>query len=96
MARKVRQIRRKGKEIGPVSVPLSAAPDIDSRVALIQALIPVGLERVHELLQVEVERLAGKWYQREGRQPGSVRWTPQPGSIYLADRKIPIRVPRGR
>lgn len=96
MARKVRQIRRKGKQIGPVSVPVSAAPDIDSRVALIQALIPVGLERVHELLQEEVERLAGKWYQREGRQPGYVRWTPQPGSIYLADQKIPITVPRVR
>ena len=96
MARKVRQIRRKGKQVGPVPVPVSAAPDIDARVALIQALIPVGLERVHELLQEEVEHLAGQWYQREGRQPGYVRWTPQRGSIYLADQKIPITVPRVR
>ena len=96
MARKVRQIRRKGKQVGPVPVPVSAAPDIDARVALIQALIPVGLERVHELLQEEVEHLAGQWYQREGRQPGYVRWTPQRGSIYLADQKIPIMVPRVR
>jgi transposase-like protein len=96
MARKVRQIRRKGKHVGPVPVPVTAAPDIDSRVALIQALIPVGLERVHELLQEEVEHLAGKWYQREGRQPGYVRWTSQRGSIYLADQKLPITVPRVR
>ena len=96
MARKVRQIRRKGKQVGPVPVPVTAAPDIDARVALIQALIPVGLERVHELLQEEVEHLAGQWYQREGRQPGYVRWTPQRGSIYLADQKIPITVPRVR
>ena len=96
MARKVRQIRRKGKQVGPVPVPVSAAPDIDARVALIQALIPVGLERVHELLQEEVEHLAGQWYQREGRRPGYVRWTPQRGSIYLADQKIPIMVPRVR
>ena len=96
MARKVRQIRRKGKQVGPVPVPVSAAPDIDARVALIQALIPVGLERVHELLQEEVEHLAGQWYQRVGRQPGYVRWTPQRGSIYLADQKIPITVPRVR
>ena len=96
MARKVRQIRRKGKQVGPVPVPVTAAPDIDARVALIQALIPVGLERVHELLQEEVEHLAGPWYQREGRQPGYVRWTPQRGSIYLADQKIPIMVPRVR
>src|SRR5712692_11395859 len=96
MARKVRQIRRKGKHVGPVPVPVTAAPDIDSRVALIQALIPVGLERVHELLQEEVEQVAGQWYQRQGRQPGYVRWTPQRGSIYLADQKIPISVPRVR
>jgi len=96
MARKVRQIRRKGKQVGPVPVPVSAAPDIDARVALIQALIPVGLERVHERLQEEVEHLAGQWSQREGRQPGYVRWTPQRGSIYLADQKIPITVPRVR
>ena len=96
MARKVRQIRRKGKHVRPVPVPVTAAPDIDSRVALIQALIPVGLERVHELLQEEVEHLAGKWYQREGRQPGYVRWTSQRGSIYLADQKLPITVPRVR
>jgi len=96
MARKVRQIRRKGKHVGPVPVPVTAAPDIDARVALIQALIPVGLERVHELLQEEVEHLAGKWYQREGRQPGYVRWTSQRGSIYLADQKLPITVPRVR
>ena len=96
MARKVRQIRRKGKQVGPVPVPVTAAPDIDARVALIQALIPVGLERVHELLQEEVEHLAGQWYQREGRRPGYVRWTPQRGSIYLADQKIPITVPRVR
>jgi len=96
MARKVRQIRRKGKHVGPVPVPVTAAPDIDARVALIQALIPVGLERVRELLQEEVEHLAGQWYQREGRQPGYVRWTSQRGSIYLADQKLPITVPRVR
>jgi putative transposase len=96
MARKVRQIQRKGKHVGPVPVPVTAAPDIDARVALIQALIPVGLERVHELLQEEVEHLAGQWYQREGRQPGYVRWTSQRGSIYLADQKLPITVPRVR
>jgi len=33
--------------------------DLDVRISLIQALIPVGLERVGELLQEEVTRLAG-------------------------------------
>jgi putative transposase len=96
MARKVRQIGRKGKDVSLRTVPVRAAPDLDTRVALIQALIPVALDRVHEALQEEVQSLAGDRYARAGRQPGHVRWTPQPGSIYLADQKIPLQVPRVR
>jgi len=96
MACKVRQIRRKGKDVGIVSVPKTAAPDMEARVALIQALIPVALDRVYEELKADVERLAGARYQRDGRPPGHVRWTSQRGSIYLADQKIPIQVPRVR
>lgn len=96
MARKVRQIRRKGKDVGVVPVPVRTAPDIDTRVALIQALIPVALENVHQALKDDVEWLAGARYVRTGRQPGHVRWTRQRGSIYLADQKIPIEVPRVR
>jgi putative transposase len=96
MARKVRQVRQKGKHIGSVAVPKTAAPDVEARAALIQALIPVALDRVREELQAEVERLAGKRYERRGRPPGHVRWTAQRGSIYLADQKIPIQVPRVR
>src|SRR6202521_2978248 len=96
MARKVRQMRRKGKQVGLVPALVTTAPDLDARVALIQALIPVALDRVDEELQADVERLAGKRYMREGRQPGHVRWAAQRGSIYLADQKIPIQVPRVR
>jgi len=96
MARKVRQIRRKGKHVGVVPVPGTTAPDLDIRLALIQALIPVALERVQEELTREVETLAGARYARTGRRLGHVRWTRQRGSIYLADQKIPIEVPRVR
>ncbi len=96
MTRKVRQIRRKGKDVGIVTVPKTAAPDLEARVALIQALIPVALDRVHEELQADVARLAGERYARDGRRPGHVRWTAQRGSIYLADQKLPIQVPRVR
>lgn len=96
MARKVRQIRRKGKDLGVVPVPVRTAPDIDTRVALIQALIPVALEKVQQELKEDVEWLAGARYVRAGRQPGHVRWTRQRGSIYLADQKLPIAVPRVR
>ena len=96
MARKVRQMRGKRNHVGLVPVPATAAPDLDTRIALIQALIPVALEKVHAELQADVERLAGERYVREGRLPGHVRWTPQRGSIYLADQKIPLAVPRVR
>jgi len=96
MARKVRQSRQKGKHLGMAPVPVTAAPDVDTRVALIQALIPVALEKVYEELTREVKSLAGERYARTGRQPGCVRWAGQPGSIYLADQKIPIHVPRVR
>lgn len=96
MARKVRQIRQKGKHVGIVPVAQTAAPDVEARAAVIQALIPVALDRVREELQADVERLAGKRYERAGRPRGHVRWTAQRGSIYLADQKIPIQVPRVR
>jgi putative transposase len=96
MARKVRQMRRKGKHVGLVPAPVTTAPDIDARVALIQALIPVALDKVMEELQADVERLAGTRYARDGRLPGHVRWTRQRGSVYLADQKLPIEVPRVR
>jgi putative transposase len=96
MTRKVRQIRRKGKDLGMVPVPSTDAPNLDARIALIQALIPVALEKVQAELQADVKRLAGERYVRAGRLPGHVRWTPQRGSIYLADQKIPIEVPRVR
>jgi transposase-like protein len=96
MARKVRQIRGKGNHVSLVPVPSMAAPDLDTRIALIQALIPVALEKVHAELQADVARLAGERYVREGRRPGHVRWTAQRGSIYLADQKIPLVVPRVR
>jgi len=69
---------------------------LDAKVALIQALIPVGLQAVHELLNAEVVRLAGERHQRTGRQPGCVRWGQQRGSIYLADQKLPLTHTRVR
>jgi putative transposase len=74
---------------------LMQAGEIDSRIELIQALIPLGLLAVEEMLQAEVAQLAGARYQRQGQKRG-VRWGSQPGSIYLADQKLPVSVPRVR
>ncbi len=70
--------------------------EVDSRVELIQALIPLGLAAVEDALSWEVRRLAGERYQRPGRPPGQVRWGRQRGSVYLLDQKVPLVVPRVR
>ena len=62
-------------------------------ISLVQALIPIALERVNELLKQEVENLAGERY-KHGKL--NTRWGSQWGSIYLRDQKIPIKVPRIR
>jgi len=66
---------------------------LDVRVGLIQALIPLGLKQVGEVLQEEVERMAGE-KGKHGKE--NVRWGKQAGSIYLRDQKLPIDVPRVR
>lgn len=71
--------------------------NVDTRVALIQALIPVALQYVNELLQQEVEQLAGPRYSRQKDEAGgNYRWGPQTGSVYLGEQKVPLKVPRVR
>ena len=70
--------------------------DEDAKVALLQALIPLGLAAVQEALAAEVTRLAGPKWQRTGGQPGVVRWTKEPRSVYLLDQKLPITHQRVR
>ena len=61
---------------------------------LIQALIPIGLEAVNELLQQEVVSLVGAHYSRgEGDY---ARWGRQQGSVYLGDHKLAVTVSRVR
>jgi len=67
--------------------------DIDVKVALIQELIPIGIEVVKMELEREVERLAGERY-RHGKK--YTRWGKQGGSVYLLEQKVPIEVPRVR
>lgn len=69
---------------------------IDVRVALIQALIPLGLDAVNDLLQEEVKHLAGERYSRKDPDQTYRRWGRQKGSVYLSDQKMPIAVPRVR
>jgi len=93
--RKVLRIGEKGKvKLGVEE--REATRDLQAKVALIQDLIPLGLEAVAGILTQEVEELAGSRYSREGGKPGYSRWGSQRGSVYLADQKLPISRPRVR
>lgn len=65
----------------------------ESRMAAIQALIPIGLAVVEKELQREVKELVGERYSRGG---GTKRWGENPGSVYLGDQKVKVAVPRVR
>jgi putative transposase len=92
IGRGVKASRARVKEICELS---RGSMVVDVKAELIQALIPIGLWHVKELLEEEVKQLAGERYQRGGL-PGHDRWGKQGGSIYLGDQKLPIEVPRVR
>ena len=89
----MRRVRRRPPRSQPTPQLPLAIEDGTVSLAMIQALIPLGLQAVGEALEYEVAVLAGPRYQRGSPM---VRWGRQPGSIYLADQKLPIAVPRVR
>ncbi|MFQ5896134.1 MAG: transposase [Nitrospinota bacterium] len=89
--------RRKGRRMGEprvVSREEVEGLDLDIRVELIRALIPLGLLGVHEMLKGELEGLAGARYARKAGGPR--RHGSNPGSVRLAGQWVPVRVPRVR
>jgi transposase-like protein len=92
IGRGVKVRRARVKEI--CDLPLKTM-DIDVKTELIQALIPLGLWHLKEVLEQEVTALAGERYKRQGKV-GYDRWGKQWGSVYLRDQKVPIVVPRVR
>ena len=91
--------RKKSRVLGEVEV-LSreeySGLELDSKVEMIRALIPLGLMHVEELLDEEVKALAGERYARKeatlrGRRHGS-----NPGTVGLGGQRVPVRVPRVR
>jgi putative transposase len=66
---------------------------LQTRLGLIQMLVPVGLMAVENQMQEEVRALSGDRYQRGGEAD---RWGYNGGSVYLGDQKVAVRVPRVR
>src|SRR5574337_802660 len=87
---KVKDVGRRGLATHP------QIEDINTTVALIQALIPLGVQTCALPISAEVPRLVGPRYSRTGGSPGHVRWCRQQGSVYLADQKLPITYQRVR
>lgn len=78
---------------GQLAIPID---DGTAMLAMIQALIPLGLKAVEEALSQEVTALAGARYAHEDTGSSVVRWGAQRGSVYVADQKLPVRIPRVR
>ena len=66
----------------------------ESRLAMIQALIPLGLKSIEDELLLEVEQLTGSRYHHGERT--YTRWGSNPGSVYVGGQKLGVRVPRVR
>lgn len=81
----MRNISQKPLQMAPV-----APQELDTKVELIQALIPLGLLHVQEVLEEEVRQLAGKRYARKRESCEYLRWGRQSGSVYLGDQKLPL------
>jgi transposase-like protein len=84
---------RKVEDVADVDVALT---EWDAKAMLLQAVIPLGFKAACALLEDEVTALTGPRYARHDGAPHRVRWGRQRGSIYLADQKLALRIPRVR
>ena len=81
---------------GKITLSEAVPTDLDTKLQVIQMLIPIALERVHELLRDEVIELAGARYARNDAHIDYKRWGKQRGSVHLGGQKVPLVVPRVR
>lgn len=99
--------RRKSKTLGTEksrrleAVPVMdradyTATDLNTKVALIQQLIPLGLMHVQETLAAEIEALAGVRHARKTNNEAGCRYGSNSGSVRIGGQRLPIRVPRVR
>ena len=95
--RRVRERRQKSQPMAADVGAIEPTSEVGSvSVAMIQALIPLGLRAVEDALVREVTALAGARYARADGHPDVVRWGRQAGSVFLADQKLSLQVPRVR
>ena len=89
--------RRNSRVAGQGAAGPADLPGVwDTRAALIQALLPLGVEAACEMLRDEVTELVGAPYDRQRPRPALVRLGRQVGSVYVSDHKVRLPVPRVR
>lgn len=91
--RKARRINVRNRRVQEMAAP-EADWGLESRVSMIQMLIPLGLQAVQETLQADVRRLVGERYSRNGSS--LKRWGANPGSVFVGNQKLRVNVPRIR
>ncbi|MDI6815720.1 MAG: hypothetical protein QME41_00810, partial [Actinomycetota bacterium] len=91
--------KRKTKRLGKVDIierEQYERLELDSKVELIRALIPIGLMHIQELLDEEVRALAGERYARKDETSTAYRHGSNPASVRIAGQRVPIELPRVR
>ena len=91
--------RKKNRKLGEVEIIRReeyAELELDSKVELIRSLVPLGLMHVQELLDAEVQALAGERYARKEASVRGRRHGSNPGTVGLAGQRVPVFVPRVR
>lgn len=92
MNRIFKTIRKSREKIRVMTTEEYNGMSVDSRLELIQALIPLGLAAVQDELLREVKDIAGTRYSRGIHS----RYGTNPGSVVLAGQRVAIDVPRVR
>jgi putative transposase len=93
MRKVVKNEKRVNKKVKATIQVVQRNFERENRIAMIQALIPIALEAVKESLLNELTEVVGERYSR-GHE--IKRWGSNPGSIFLGDQKVKIKVPRAR
>jgi len=91
--------RKKRRQMSPPRVMSREGyrgKDLDTRLELIRALVPIGLMQVYEEIEAEVTRLAGRKHARKSEGCENYRHCSNPGSVGLAGQRVPVTVKRVR
>jgi len=95
LAKNGKKVKRLGKAEIIRRQDLETA-ELNTRLEMIRALIPLGLAEIYAVLDEEVRQLAGERYARKEEGESARRHGSNRGSVRLGGQRVPILVPRVR